>query len=98
MTTTFQNKVAILSRLYRVNDKISYKDTSVSPLSMPLAMLMDFGIVTDINDKVVVLIDSEFDKVLAHYGLQDTGFEYAWQIAPNLPMADIDLPDEDDDE
>jgi len=96
-TTSFASKVAILSRINRVIDKISYT-VEVGNLSMTLATLIDWGIVTDKNDKVLILIESQFDKVLSHYGVEDTGFEEAWQIVPNLPVPDSWLPDDDDDD
>ena len=94
--TSFDKKVSILSRINRVIDKISYGEKHDN-LSMTLATLIDYGVVTDMNDKVLILVGSEFDKVLSHYGLEDTGFEEAWQIDPNLPVPDSWLPDDEED-
>ena len=95
-TTSFDKKVSILSRINRVIDKISYGEKHDN-LSMTLATLIDYSVVTDMNDKVLILVGSEFDKVLSHYGLEDTGFEEAWQIDPNLPVPDSWLPDDEED-
>ena len=53
--TSFENKVSILSRINRVIDKISYGEKHDN-LSMTLATLIDYGVVTDMNDKVLILV------------------------------------------
>lgn len=98
MTTTFDNKVKILSRINRVIDKMPKLAPAHERASMglELAMLIDYGIVTERNKKISLVIDSCFGFVISLYGLQDTGFEEAWQIDPNLPMPDVWLDDEED--
>lgn len=98
--TTFANKVSILSRMNRVVDKtprlkpLAERDR----LGLNLATLMDYGIVTDINDKVILTIDSCFGFLLSVYGLEDKGFEHAWEIEPNLSVPDTWIGDDLDDE
>lgn len=75
MTTTFDNKVAILADLWmsyrndiQFEDFISYND-----LGLPLAYLLDSGII-EITDKAKGFIEETFDILLAGFEKEDTGF------------------------
>lgn len=98
--TTYENKVKILSRFNRVIDKmpilapVAERDS----LGLNLAMLIDYRIVTERNEKITLVIDSCFGFVISIYGIEDTGFEEAWQIDPNLPMPDAWLDDDEDED
>ena len=99
MNTTFENKVKILSRL----NKSIEKNTTLKPvanrisLGLNLATAIDYGIVTEHNDKISLAIDSGFGFVLTTYGLEDTGFEKAWEIDPNLTMPTIWIEEDSND-
>lgn len=98
--TTYENKVKILSRFNRVIDKmpILAPVADRDSLGLNLAMLIDYRIVTERNEKITLVIDSCFGFVISIYGIEDTGFEEAWQIDPNLPMPDAWLDDDDEEE
>lgn len=75
MTTTFDNKVAILSDLWmsyrndeQFQDFIIYND-----LGLPLAYLLDSGII-EVTDKAKLFIEETFDVLLAGFDKQDEGF------------------------
>ena len=76
-STTIENKVTILSDLwlnYRADedfaDYIEYND-----LGLPLAYLVDNGVVKMENEMSVNLINETWDLLLAGLGIEDTGFE-----------------------
>jgi hypothetical protein len=76
-STTIENKVTILSELwlnYRADedfaDYIEYND-----LGLPLAYLVDNGVVKMENEMSVNLINETWDLLLAGLGIEDTGFE-----------------------
>lgn len=67
-------------------------------LSLGLATLISYSIVTEKTEKIVRMIDNSFAVILSHYGLEDTGFDEAWQIDPNIPLPVLPMGDDDDDE
>jgi hypothetical protein len=76
-STTIENKVTILSELwlnYRADedfaDYIEYND-----LGLPLAYLVDNGVVKMENEMSTNLINETWDLLLAGLGIEDTGFE-----------------------
>jgi hypothetical protein len=76
-STTIENKVSILSELwlnYRADedfaDYIEYND-----LGLPLAYLVDNGVVKMENEMSTNLINETWDLLLAGLGIEDTGFE-----------------------
>jgi hypothetical protein len=76
-STTIENKVSILSELwlnYRADedfaDYIEYND-----LGLPLAYLVDNGVVKMENEMSVNLINETWDLLVAGLGIEDTGFE-----------------------
>jgi hypothetical protein len=100
MTTTFDNKVKILARINRTVDNMPQLGTLGNQLkiSLGLATLLDYSIVTEKSEKIVGVIDNSFAVILSHYGLEDTGFDRAWQIDPNIPMPTPPMKDEDSDD
>lgn len=76
-STTIENKVTILSELwlnYRADedfaDYIEYND-----LGLPLAYLVDNGVVKMENEMCTNLINETWDLLIAGLGIEDTGFE-----------------------
>lgn len=76
-TTTFQDKCSILSDIwlnYRgdetFDDFIDYND-----LGLPLAYLVDSGVVEAKSDQAKAFINETFDLLLSGAGVEDTGFE-----------------------
>jgi hypothetical protein len=76
MTTTFENKIAILADVwlnYRYDtefvDFIEYND-----LGLPLAYAINEGIV-DTTDLATNFVNETFDLLLAGLGIDDTGFD-----------------------
>jgi len=98
--TTFENKVEILARINRVADNMPQLGTLGNQLSLSLglATLISYSIVTEKTEKIVRMIDNSFAVILSHYGLEDTGFDKAWKIDPNIPLPVLPMGDDDDDE
>ena len=102
MTTTFDDKVAILARISKTVDDMPtlQKVAKQIELGLNLASLIKLGVVTELNDKISLVIDSAFRFVLTKYGLEDNGYKNAWDIDPNIPMPKLwiaeGLDDEDD--
>ena len=67
-------------------------------LSLGLATLISYSIVTEKTEKIVRMIDNSFAVILSHYGLEDTGFDKAWQIDPNIPLPVLPMGDDDDED
>jgi hypothetical protein len=75
-TTEFQDKTSILADVwlnYRdeemFDDFIEYND-----LGLPLAYLVDSGVVEAKSDQAKAFINETFDLLLAGVGIEDTGF------------------------
>ncbi len=100
MKTTFENKVKILARINRVADNMPQLGTLGNQLSISLglATLLSYSIVTEKTEKIVGIIDNSFAVILSHYGLEDTGFDEAWQIDPNIPLPVLPMGDDDDED
>lgn len=98
--TTFENKVEILARINRVADNMPQLGTLGNQLSLSLglATLISYSIVTEKTEKIVRMIDNSFAVILSHYGLEDTGFDKAWQIDPNIPLPVLPMGDDDDED
>ena len=98
--TTFENKVEILARINRVADNMPQLGTLGNQLSLSLglATLLSYSIVTEKTEKIVRMIDNSFAVILSHYGLEDTGFDEAWQIDPNIPLPVLPMGDDDDED
>jgi hypothetical protein len=77
MTTTFSNKIQILSELWLdYRDDENFKDfVSYNDLGLPLSYLLSANIVpsTELAEK---FIDETFDILLAGLAIEDTGFEF----------------------
>lgn len=77
METTFDNKCRILSELWLAHrnnedfkDFISYND-----IALPLAFMIEEGIVDNPHDLAKSFIDESFDLLLKAAGVEDLGFE-----------------------
>lgn len=77
MTTTFSNKAIILADLWlnyrsdeEFEDFVEYND-----LGLPLAYMISFGIVEDVNETAKKMVEETFDLFLSGLGIEDTGFE-----------------------
>jgi hypothetical protein len=100
MTTTFENQIKIMARLNRVVGKTPKLDSIAHQISLGLnlAMAIDYGIITERSEKITSLISEAFRYVVRTYGLEDTGFEHAWEIDPNLRMPDIWIAQDNEDD
>lgn len=86
METAFENKCGILSELWlNYRNDSSFRDFFVyNDLALPLAFMVDEGIVDNINDMAKSYIDEAFDLLLQAAGLQDLSFESLDDILGNI--------------
>lgn len=77
MTTTFSDKTNILADLwlnFRAEDE--FKDfIEYNDLGLPLAYMISFGIVEEVNETAKKMVEETFDLLLAGLSAEDTGFE-----------------------
>jgi len=99
MTTTFENKVSILSRVNRtLPDMPQLKPFAEKvTIGLSLATLLDYNIVTEQNDKIARTVEVAWLSLLAHYGIEDKGFSEAWEIDPDIPIPELFLADDEED-
>jgi hypothetical protein len=81
-TTEFQDKCSILADIW-----LNYRDDEIfedfivyNDLGLPLAYLIDSGVVEAKSDQAKAFINETFDLLLAGVDVQDTGFTALDQI------------------
>ena len=81
ITTTFENRCAILSELWRDHrfDDQFVEFISHNDLGLPLAYAIDSGIV-ETTDKATSFVDETFDNLLGLAGVEDNEWYFLAEI------------------